>query len=206
MAPVRIDRLTSLSLRFLFAAPMRLFVSRIFFAMMTVIPLSDAEAATFLGCESVLLSGSDSARDMTPDQRDALRQADLLFSRLSSDDIEAALHGLSPGQWRDLSDRFAGEDARWRFWRPMALPNDPDALTLPPAQRQIMVRPRPDDQAVALLVAGLAGSSAQIAQPMVVGLRRGGDVFIIDPKTPERCHWPLTDIADAVETALRYPL
>jgi hypothetical protein len=142
---------------------------------------------------------------MTPARREALAQAKLLFSRLSQADIDAALQGLDPGQWRDLSDRFAGDDARWRFWRPMDMPNDPDALTLPPEQRQIMIRPLPDSQAMALLVAGLAGPSDRVAQPMLAGLHRSGEVFIIDPKQPDRCHWPLSGVAAAVETVLRHP-
>lgn len=174
--------------------------------MMTLVPQSvvassSIEDTPFLGCEAVFLS--DSTPGMTPDRRDALAQAKLLFSRLSKADIDAALQGLAPGQWRDLSDRFAGDDARWRFWRPMDVPNDPDALSLPPAQRQIMIRPLSDDQAIALLVAGLAGGGHGVAYPMLAGLRPSSEIFIIDPKQPEGCVWPLDGVAATAETFLQ---
>ena len=186
---------------------MRFVFSKALCAMMMIAPLSAASADPFLGCDAVFLSATATARasGTRPDRQDALEQAELLFSRLSQADIDAALQGLAPGQWHDLSDRFAGDDARWRFWRPMDLPDDPDALTLPPAQRQIMVRPLSDDLAVALLVAGLAGTSDRIAQPMLAGLRPSGEVFILDPTQPEGCHWPLAGVAVAVEEFLTRP-
>lgn len=163
---------------------------------------TSAFAGAFAGCPAVLLHQGDSAGtgQVAADRRDALAQAALFFGQVSLEQIEAALEGVPPGGWRDLSDRFAGSDTRWRFLRPMALPDDPDALTLPPAQRQILVRPQPGGRIAALLVAGLAEpAGGLIAWPILAGVDRNGALFVIDPAQPDTCLWSLDKIAAAAE-------
>lgn len=157
-----------------------------------------ALAGSFAGCPAHLVAPG--ASPAAAGQRDALAQAALFFGQVSPDEIAAALDGVAPGGWRDLTARFAGADARWRFLRPMALPDDPDALVLPPAQRQVMVRPLQDGQAAALLLAGLAEPAGdRLSWPLLVGLDRKGRLFLAEPLQPETCGWRLDEIAAAAE-------
>ena len=166
-----------------------------------------ATAGSLLGCDCLPIHDRG-APGLSEGQRDALDQARLFFDRVAPAEIDAALGTAPPGTLVEVTARFIGDDARWRFLRPIDLPSDPDGLVLAPPQRQFLIRPLPDSPARVLLLAGLDPPGAApggdvLAWPMLAGLDRAGSVFLLDPLRPGDCLWPLAGIGPAVGTFLR---
>ncbi|KPP84657.1 MAG: hypothetical protein HLUCCO07_06025 [Rhodobacteraceae bacterium HLUCCO07] len=107
------------------------------------------------------------------ESEDLRRQAILLFGRLDREDFETAMQGMDPGEARDESDRFKGQDARWRLLRPVETPDDPDAIVIAPTQVQYLVRMPAESQVESLVLVGLP-EDGRVIRPALAG-RLGAD-------------------------------
>lgn len=173
-------------------------------AMLIATSPAGATSASLLGCD-ILLIREMAATDLPAGSRDALDQARLFFGRISMAELDTVLGEVPPGTAVEVTERFRSDDARWRFLRPLDLPDDPDSLILSPPQRQFLIRPQPGSPARALLLAGTGapdGDPARLATPMLAGIDRQGGIFLADPLRPEDCLWPVAAVGAALTPVL----
>lgn len=130
----------------------------------------------------------------------------MLFDRIAPAELWAALGATPAGGFIEQTARFVGDDARWRFVRPVDLPAAPDALIALPKNRQYLIRPLAGCDCGPIVVAGLAeGSTAtELAAPMLAAQRGDGTVFVLDPVDPGTCRWALAAIAGDLADYLQH--
>lgn len=124
------------------------------------------------------------------DPADLRPQAVLLFDRLDRADFEKAMQGMDPGEARDESDRFKGQDARWRLLRPVDTPDDPDAFIVSPTQVQYLVRMPQDSPIESLILVGLPEED-HVIRPALAGRlgdaagKDAGQLFTAEPTSDQ---------------------
>ncbi|WP_296761747.1 hypothetical protein [Sediminimonas sp.] len=153
--------------------------------------MAQEDALPVGGAPACLMQVHVFAPDARFDEPEDLRtQAVFLFGALDREDFEKATQGMHPGEARDESDRFKGQDARWRLLRPVDVPDDPDALVIVPPQVQYLVRMPHDSPIESLVLVGLP-EDGRVIRPALAG-RLGdaagedaGHLFIAEPMSDQ---------------------
>lgn len=142
------------------------------------------------GCDVTVSRFGDAVLAEEADAADFARQTVAFFQRVSPAAMAEALSGVAPGAVMRADTLFAGGDTGWRLWRPVAVPDDPDAFYDEPAQAHYLIRPGPGAPYDSLVLVGVPAEAGRLSQPALAGrLSAGGDMpyFTIEPVAPARC-------------------
>jgi hypothetical protein len=124
-------------------------------------------------------------------------QSALLFRRLPEDAFSEVLAGTASGGLFRANALFSGPDNRWRLWRPVPLPDDPDAFIIEPAQSHYLIKPDADAGYRVLIVIGIPEQDL-LTWPVFVGRKaesKPGNFFVVQPDAPENCALRLDTLA-----------
>ncbi|MEX5728134.1 hypothetical protein Ga0609869_001487 [Rhodovulum iodosum] len=166
----------------------------------------DQDAAVqFLGCDASFSRFGPEILSQETDRDSFAVQAAAFFARVSPATFADAVSGGAPGAALRADARFAGGDTGWRLWRPVPIPDDPDAFYEEPAQAHYLIRPPSGARYDSLVLVGLPAEGGALGSPALAGrLRAGGETpfFTIEPVEPARCTIDPSAVAVGLEALL----